>query len=138
MKPSLSIVIPVYNEEQNLPELLRRVVESCRALGCVFEIVFVNDGSKDRSAEILAEAARQNPREIIAVLLNRNYGQHNAIFAGYGVSRGDLSSTSTPTSRIRPRKSTKSTSSSARATTWSRACACRARIPRCGRSPRGS
>ena len=90
MKPSLSIVIPVYNEEQNLPELLRRVVESCRALGCVFEIVFVNDGSKDRSAEILAEAARQNPREIIAVLLNRNYGQHNAIFAGYGVSRGDL------------------------------------------------
>lgn len=89
-RPSLSIVIPVYNEERNLAELIRRVLESCRALGCVFEVVLVNDGSKDRSAEMLAEASRQNPREIIAVLLNRNYGQHNAIFAGYSVSKGDL------------------------------------------------
>ena len=88
--PSLSIVIPVYNEEKNLTELIRRVLESARALGCVFEVVLVNDGSKDRSAEMLAEASRQNPREIIAVLLNRNYGQHNAIFAGYSVSKGDL------------------------------------------------
>ena len=89
-RPSLSIVIPVYNEEQNLAELIRRVIGACRALGCVFEVVLVNDGSKDRSAEMLAEASRQNPREIIAVLLNRNYGQHNAIFAGYGVAKGDL------------------------------------------------
>ncbi len=88
--PSLSVVIPVYNEEQNLDELIRRVIDACRDLDCVFEVIFVNDGSRDRSAEILAEASRQNPREVIAVLLNRNYGQHNAIFAGYGVARGDL------------------------------------------------
>lgn len=89
-RPSLSIVIPVYNEERNLDELIRRVIDSCRALDCVFEVVLVNDGSKDRSAEMLAEASRQNPREIIAVLLNRNYGQHNATFAGYSVAKGDL------------------------------------------------
>lgn len=89
-RPSLSIVIPVYNEERNLGEMIRRVIESGRALDCVFEVILVNDGSKDRSAEILAEAARQNPREIVAVLLNRNYGQHNAIFAGYSLAKGDL------------------------------------------------
>jgi len=90
MKPTLSIVIPVYNEEGNLPELMRRTLDACRALGCVFEIVLVNDGSQDRSAELLVEAARQHPREIVAVLLNRNYGQHNATFAGYAQARGEL------------------------------------------------
>jgi len=89
-KPTLSIVIPVYNEENNLAELVRRVLDACRALDCVFEVVLVNDGSKDRSAELLAEASREHPNEIIAVLLNRNYGQHNAIFAGYSVCKGDL------------------------------------------------
>lgn len=90
VKPTLSVVIPVYNEEENIPELIRRVLDSCRALGCVFEVVLVNDGSKDRSAALLAEASQQNPAEIISVLLNRNYGQHNAIFAGYSVCKGDL------------------------------------------------
>jgi len=90
VNPTLSVVIPVYNEEDNIPELIRRVLDSCRALDCIFEVVLVNDGSKDRSSALLKEASQQNPTEIISVLLNRNYGQHNAIFAGYSVCKGDL------------------------------------------------
>lgn len=88
-RPSLSVVIPVYNEEANLPELLPRTLAACRAIGCPFEIVFANDGSRDRSPALLAEAAAQHP-EIVVVNLNRNYGQHNATFAGYAAAKGDL------------------------------------------------
>ena len=88
-RPSLSVVIPVYNEESNLPELLPRTLAACRAIGCPFEIVFANDGSRDRSPAILAEAAAAHP-EIVVVNLNRNYGQHNATFAGYAAAKGDL------------------------------------------------
>lgn len=87
--PSLSVVIPVYNEEANLPTLLSRTLAACRALGCPFEVVLVNDGSRDRSAEILTETAAAE-KEIVAVLLNRNYGQHNATFAGYAQAKGDF------------------------------------------------
>ena len=87
---SFSVVVPVFNEEENLPELLRRLLESCRSLNRPFEIVCVDDGSRDNSATILQEAARSNSGEIVAVLLNRNYGQHSAIMAGFERVRGDL------------------------------------------------
>ncbi len=87
---SASIVVPVFNEEDNLPELLRRTLEACRALPCPFEIVLVDDGSRDASPEMLEAAAQQNPGEIIAVLLNRNYGQHAAIMAGFAQTRGEV------------------------------------------------
>jgi undecaprenyl-phosphate 4-deoxy-4-formamido-L-arabinose transferase len=88
-KPSLSVVIPVYNEEANLPALLERTLAACRAIGCPFEIVLANDGSRDKSGEILAKAAAEHP-EVVAVFLNRNYGQHNATFAGYAHASGDF------------------------------------------------
>ena len=88
-KPSLSVVIPVYNEEANLPTLLDRTLAACRAIGCPFEIVLANDGSRDKSGEILSKAAAEHP-EIVAVFLNRNYGQHNATFAGYAHASGDF------------------------------------------------
>jgi len=87
---SFSVVVPVYNEEDNLPELLQRLLASCRSLKRPFEIVCVDDGSRDNSASILQEAARQNLGEIVCVLLNRNYGQHSAIMAGFERVRGDL------------------------------------------------
>ncbi len=86
---SVSVVIPVYNEEANLPELLRRTLAAGRALNAPFELVLVDDGSRDRSSALLAEAAEQNP-EIIAVMLNRNYGQHAAVMAGFAQSRGEI------------------------------------------------
>lgn len=87
--PYLSIVVPVYNEEENLPELLRRVVAACEALGKPWEAVFVNDGSRDRSLEILTASARGDDH-LVVVDFNRNYGQHAAVFAGFEQSRGEV------------------------------------------------
>ncbi len=89
-KPTLSVVIPVFNEEANLEELIRRTLETCRALGTPFEVLLVDDGSRDRSAEMIAKAAADHPGEILGVFLNRNYGQHSAIFAGFGRARGEV------------------------------------------------
>ena len=85
----LSVVIPVYNEEKCLDELARRCLDVCRGLGRSFEIVLVDDGSRDRSREIIEEWNRGNP-EIVGVFLNRNYGQHAAVMAGFAQSRGGV------------------------------------------------
>ncbi len=87
---SVSIVIPVYNEEQSLPELLRRTEAACAQLDCEYEIVLVDDGSRDDSAEMLLNAAAREGSQVVAVILNRNYGQHAAIMAGFEESKGDL------------------------------------------------
>lgn len=87
---TLSLVIPVFNEEANLPELLRRSLTVCRSLNRVFEIVLVDDGSRDSSAALISKAAEENPGEIIGVLLNRNYGQHAAVMAGFAQARGEI------------------------------------------------
>ncbi len=86
----VSLVIPVYNEQDALPELLERSLKVCRSLDRTFEIILVNDGSSDRSEEILNQAATENPGEVVAVLLNRNYGQHSAVMAGFAEARGQI------------------------------------------------
>ena len=86
----VSIVIPVYNEEQSLPELLRRTEAACAQLHHEFEIVLVDDGSRDDSAQILQDAAAREGSSIVAVILNRNYGQHAAIMAGFEQCKGDV------------------------------------------------
>ena len=88
--PLLSVVIPAFNEEANLKELIGRCLTTCISLGKTFEIILVDDGSSDRSAQLIAEAAEQNPGKIIGVLLNRNYGQHAAVMAGFAESRGEI------------------------------------------------
>jgi undecaprenyl-phosphate 4-deoxy-4-formamido-L-arabinose transferase len=87
---TVSIVIPVYNEEQSLPELLRRTEAACAQLDCEYEIVLIDDGSRDDSAELLLDAAAREGSHVVAVILNRNYGQHAAIMAGFEQSNGDL------------------------------------------------
>lgn len=84
-----SIVIPVYNEEDNLPELLQRLLGASQAVSPC-EIILVDDGSKDRSREIIAAAAAEHPGLVVGILLNRNYGQHSAVMAGFAASRGDV------------------------------------------------
>jgi len=83
-------VIPVYNEEENLEELVRRAVSTCDGLGCAYEIILVNDGSHDRSEEMIETAVKQNAGKLVGVFLNRNYGQHAAVFAGFEQARGEV------------------------------------------------
>lgn len=93
MHLELSVVIPVYNEEAGLANLYARLYPALDKLaerGITYEIVFVNDGSRDRSAEILADQFRLRPDVTRAVLFNGNYGQHMAILAGFQASRGDI------------------------------------------------
>lgn len=87
--PRLSIVIPVYNEEAVLPALFERLYVSLDALQLSYEIVFVNDGSKDRSVALLREQFARRPRETRVVLFHANFGQHSAIMAGFSYARGD-------------------------------------------------
>ncbi len=76
--PHVSVVVPVFNEEENLPELLPRLTGALDALGRAYEVILVNDGSRDRSLEILRAAASADPR-LVVVDFNRNYGQHSAV-----------------------------------------------------------
>ena len=86
----VSVVIPVYNEQESLPELIRRTDTACATLGRQYEILLVDDGSSDDSARMLTEAAEAEGSHVVAVLLNRNYGQHSAIMAGFSHVTGDL------------------------------------------------
>ena len=86
--PDLSVVIPVYNEEAGLAALFARLYPALDALGTSYEIVFVNDGSRDRSAALLADQFRARPDVTRVVLFNANYGQHTAIIAGFERVRG--------------------------------------------------
>lgn len=89
-KPVVSVVIPVYNEEACLTDLIPRTLAACRETGKSFEILFVDDGSSDNSATLIKEAAEINEGEVVGVFLNRNYGQHNAIMAGFSKVRGEI------------------------------------------------
>ena len=91
--PKLSVVIPVYNEEDGLQALFDRLYPALDSLAVKrnisYEIVFVNDGSKDRSAGILAKQVELRPDVTRAVLFHSNFGQHMAIMAGFEYARGE-------------------------------------------------
>ncbi|MCJ7684446.1 MAG: glycosyltransferase [Desulfobacteraceae bacterium] len=87
---TISIVIPVFNEEENLAELLERCLNTCIGMKRDFEIILVDDGSSDESRNMITKAAEQNPGRIVGLLLNRNYGQHSAIMAGFAETRGHV------------------------------------------------
>lgn len=90
MNTTLSVVIPVYNEEAALTELVERCLAACEKTGAPYELVLVDDGSSDGSREILAQVAGQHEGKVVAVILNRNYGQHAAVMAGFEQARGDI------------------------------------------------
>jgi undecaprenyl-phosphate 4-deoxy-4-formamido-L-arabinose transferase len=87
--PKLSVVIPVYNEEQVLPSLFERLYPALDGLGICYECVFVNDGSKDRSAALLRQQFQRRPKQTRVVLFHANFGQHSAVMAGLSYARGD-------------------------------------------------
>ncbi|MBP1710199.1 MAG: phosphate 4-deoxy-4-formamido-L-arabinose transferase [Deltaproteobacteria bacterium] len=88
IRVQVSVVIPVYNEEANLAALMGRLLPVMKVMGKSFEVILVDDGSKDNSLNLLKEfAASPN---IKVVELTRNYGQHAAIMAGFSIVRGDM------------------------------------------------
>jgi len=84
----LSVLIPVYNEEDVLPLLFERLYPVLDALGRSYEILFVNDGSQDRSSQLLSEQFEQRPDVTRVLFLSANAGQHAALIAGFQHIRG--------------------------------------------------
>ena len=87
--PKLSVVIPVYNEEAVLPTLFARLYPALDALQISYEIVYVNDGSKDKSVALLRQQFQLRPHETRVVLFHANFGQHSAVMAGLAYARGE-------------------------------------------------
>ncbi len=88
--PTLSVVIPVYNEAEGLEALFARLYPALDNLSLSYEIIFINDGSRDQSEALLAQQYRNRPDVTRVILFNNNYGQHMAILAGFEHSRGKI------------------------------------------------
>ena len=86
--PDISIVVPVFNEQDNLADLHRQIAESCRKTGLRHEIIFVDDGSRDDSPRVLSEIQQADPM-VRVITLRKNFGQTAAMSAGFDFARGD-------------------------------------------------
>ena len=84
----ISVVVPIFNEEENLPELVQRTTAALDSTGDSWELICVNDGSRDRSLAMLREMNQRDPR-IKIVNLSRNFGHQPAVTAGIHHARGD-------------------------------------------------
>jgi len=92
IKPGISIVVPVFNSCQTIPDLVERVTAAADGLRRPYEIILVNDGSADESWDAIQEQARKSPA-VRGVNLMRNYGQHNALLCGIRRARFDVTVT---------------------------------------------
>lgn len=90
MNLSVSVVVPVFNEIENIDVLADRLIEACTALDHPWELILVDDGSYDGSTERVEALAEQHDGLVRGVVLNRNYGQHAAIMCGFAHTRGDV------------------------------------------------
>ena len=86
----LSVIVPVYNEEESLPYLCPRLLKTLDGMHRPYEIIFVNDGSRDASLKMLLDFHKANPGKVRVIDFNGNFGQHMAIMAGFDHSRGDV------------------------------------------------
>lgn len=87
--PRISVVVPVFNEEENVELLHAQLLESLEKLGIAFEILYVDDGSRDRSFELLARIAEADTR-VKVIRFRRNFGQTAAMSAGMEAARGEI------------------------------------------------
>lgn len=88
--PEVSVIVPIYNEEAGLPTLFARIYAALDAYGASYELIFINDGSRDRSAALLREQFARRPEVTRVILLAANAGQHMAIMAGFEHCRGEI------------------------------------------------
>lgn len=87
---NLSLVIPVYNEERNLPMLFQQICDALGPLGRTWEVIFVDDGSKDQSLAVLKKLVQDDPSHVRVIVFRRNFGQTAAITAGIDYAKGDI------------------------------------------------
>src|SRR5262245_55558042 len=88
----LSVVIPVYNEEESLPELISELTDTLTPTGLEYEIICIDDGSSDRSFEVLRELSQREPRLVVG-RFRRSFGQTAALQAGLDAARGKVIAT---------------------------------------------
>lgn len=88
-RPAISIVVPVFNEERSVLPLYRKIRDACEALDKSYEMVFVDDGSRDRTFRILERIHRQDPR-VKVLRFRKNFGQTAAMAAGFQCARGEI------------------------------------------------
>ena len=89
-KPHISVVIPVYNEQDNLDNLFNRLMPVMDRIGKPYEVLFTNDGSRDRSGAMLKSFYERRPDQVRVIDFNGNFGQHMAIMAAFDRVRGDV------------------------------------------------
>jgi undecaprenyl-phosphate 4-deoxy-4-formamido-L-arabinose transferase len=88
-KPYISVLVPVLNEEESLPELNKRLQDTLNSLQKPYEIVYINDGSTDMT-EVLLEKFHTDDKRVKVIEFNRNYGQHMALFSGFEFAKGEI------------------------------------------------
>jgi undecaprenyl-phosphate 4-deoxy-4-formamido-L-arabinose transferase len=88
-KPYVSVLVPVLNEEESLPELQKRLRNTLNDIRKPYEIIYINDGSTD-TTEVLLERFHADDKRVKVIELNRNYGQHMALFSGFEFAKGEI------------------------------------------------
>lgn len=86
----VSVVIPVYNEQESLPLLFERLLPVMENLGRPYELIFINDGSHDRSLPMLLDCRDRFPDRVVVIDFSGNFGQHMAIMAGFAEAKGEM------------------------------------------------
>ena len=86
----ISVVVPLYNEEESLHELFAWIERVMNANGFSYEVIFVNDGSTDRSWQVIEQLQAQAPDKVRGIKFRRNYGKSPALFCGFEQAQGDV------------------------------------------------
>ena len=86
----ISVVIPLYNEDESLPELYAWIERVMKEYGFSFEVIFINDGSTDHSWDIIEELNRKSPDQVKGIKFRRNYGKSPALYCGFEQAQGDV------------------------------------------------
>lgn len=99
----ISVVIPLYNEDESLPELYTWIKRVMNDNHFSFEVIFINDGSTDRSWEVINELSKQS-EHVRGIKFRRNYGKSPALYCGFKEAKGDVVITMDATYKTRPMK----------------------------------
>ena len=86
----ISVIVPLYNEEESLPELYASIQRVMKANGFTYEVIFVNDGSKDKSWDVIEDLHRKDAEHVHAIKFRRNYGKSPALYCGFKAAKGDV------------------------------------------------